>query len=314
MHRSPSTRPSFWAAIPWSSLSRGRSSRPVDSATCPMGRGGASGLAVLGPILVTALAMVSMVLPARADERGTARRHSPIQLRGSSTYQPPAGIPRHLTPPAGSGSAANVGSGFYRQLDAPHASPGAVHGQGPGGQSGVVYVIPGGLLPYAVVTNPYTVGPVTVGVDPVAEPRRRGEASEASEPRAEPSDQRPVVIINNPPAEPRGRPSPTSSAQRLPPRRPVLPPTPRPTAPMNVEFSISPRDAEVWLDDDLLGNGEQLAGLDEPMRLDPGVYVVEVTHPGHPPQRIVFGVGSKPIEVLVDLEATTPRRRSRVRQ
>jgi hypothetical protein len=50
------------------------------------------------------------------------------------------------------------------------------------------------------------------------------------------------------------------------------------------------------------------------MRLRPGVYVLEVTHPDHRFQRLVFGVqAEEPLEVVVDLTAERVGRRSRIR-
>ena len=58
-----------------------------------------------------------------ADRRGTGKRRG-SQVRTSTSVAPPhrppqAQIPRRLLPPAGLGSAANVGPNFYRQMDAP---------------------------------------------------------------------------------------------------------------------------------------------------------------------------------------------------
>ena len=241
------------------------------------------------------------VLPALADERGGPRRKSPIQLRSSSTYSPPAGVPRSVTPPAGLGSATNVAPDFYRRLDAPRSAGGTV-GTG-GGHLGVIYVLPG--VGYPVVGNPYAVGPVQVGVEPVPreEPRARPPEPAPAPAAATPP---PIVIVNQPPAV--VAPAPAPRTDPAPPRRP------RPTAPMPVDFSVEPSDASIFLDSELLGSGSELAAINEPLHLDPGVYVVEITHPDHSPQRIVFGVGTKPIEVLVDLDAVPPQRRSRVRQ
>ena len=83
---------------------------------------------------------------------------------------------------------------------------------------------------------------------------------------------------------------------------------------MAVSFSIRPADAAVYLDDELLGAGGELTARETAMRLHPGVYVLEVEHPDHPPQRLVFGISSgDPIEVAVDLTADRAGRRSRIR-
>lgn len=82
---------------------------------------------------------------------------------------------------------------------------------------------------------------------------------------------------------------------------------------MEVAFSIRPADAEVYLEEDLLGTGAELANRETAMKLYPGVYVLEVSHPEHPPQRLVFGIGAEPIEVAIDLTAERADRRSRIR-
>lgn len=244
---------------------------------------------------------------ARADERGGARRSTPVKLRPSSTQQGPAGVPRQLLPPAGLGSAANVAPGFYRQLDAPRRP----HG---GGAPGVVYVVPPAVYGTPIYTpihgtvgSPYEVGPVEVGVEPVPRHQERRVPEPVEQPAA--PQPPPIVIVNQLP--------PSAAAPAAPPAPPaavVARPPARPLEPRQVLFSVMPADAEVYLDSDPLGSGEQLAALAEPLSLDPGVYVVEVVHPEHDSQRIVFGVGSKPVEIIVDLAAEAPRRRSRVRQ
>ncbi len=78
-------------------------------------------------------------------------------------------------------------------------------------------------------------------------------------------------------------------------------------------FEITPPAAKVYLDDDLLGTGAELGGRPATI-LRPGVYVLEVTHPDHRFQRLVFGVRpAEPMEVVVDLTAERVGRRSRIR-
>ena len=99
-------------------------------------------------------------------------------MRSSSVQRSPQGVPRHLLPPAGLGSATNVGPGFYRQLDAPQgATP-----HPPAVGVGVVYILPAVPVVYgAVAASPYAVGPVEVGVEPVRRDRDEGR-SEVAEP------------------------------------------------------------------------------------------------------------------------------------
>jgi hypothetical protein len=97
----------------------------------------------------------------------------------------------------------------------------------------------------------------------------------------------------------------------------VAPPEPReppPTEPVQILYRILPEDAEVYLDGELLGNAAALNAGDVSAELLPGVKVLEVSHPEHGNQRLVFGVGRKnPLEVVVDLTTHKIGRRSRVR-
>ncbi len=177
------------------------------------------------------------------------------------------------------GSAANVRPGFYNhQLSAPHP-----------GHSAPIYV------PQVI----YVETPVYSPPAPVLEPPL-------------PAPQ-PIYVVSPPPAP---QPSPRRAAPPDPVAtpRPVSPPAPKPTGPGQVRFSIEPPDAEVYLDDDYLGTGADLAIREEALVLSPKVYVLEVSHPDHRPQRLVFGINSEdPKEVLIDLTADRVGRRSRVR-
>ena len=75
-----------------------------------------------------------------------------------------------------------------------------------------------------------------------------------------------------------------------------------------------PADARIYLDDDYLGTGAELAQLEEASLFSHGVHVLEVTHPDHRPQRLVFGVSdSDPAHVMIDLSIDRVGRRTRIK-
>lgn len=261
------------------------------------------------------------VAAAFADRRGTGKRRG-NQVRSSTSVTAPhqlpqAQIPRRLLPPAGLGSAANVGPNFYRQLDAP------AHG---GGVPNVVYVYPQ-YVPYntapPVLDNSGTsssgVDPnnpiyVTAPPNPVPQPIYvERESSSTDGARSRGQAPQPVYIVERPSSGSTAAPAPAPPTPAPP--APVVPPAPpRPKVASAVVFSIQPADAEVFLDNDSMGSASEVNGRQDGWVLDPGVHVLEVVHPQHKTQRLVFGVGSgEPMEVLVDLGASTPQRRSRIR-
>lgn len=263
-------------------------------------------------VLSMSLLLLFVATTLYADRRGTGKRRGAPPPRTSVSVTTPhqPTIPRRLLPPAGLGSAANVPSGFYRKLDAPQPRHG---GGGGGGVPNVVYVYP---------FPGYNVAPI--GFDNSSSPSRATNPNEpvyAEPPRPQPQPQpifvtrerpadadagqapQPVYIVERPEA------SPPQSVEAAP---PAAPPTPKKASP--VAFDIQPADAVAYLDDDRLGDGESLATLLDGLVLEPGVHVLEVSHPDYKTQRLVFGVGSgEPMEVVVDLAAKTPQRRSRVR-
>ena len=258
-----------------------------------------------------------------ADQRGSAKRRGASEAR-TSTSTPQASIPRSLLPPAGLGSAANVPPGFYRQLDAPAVNLGGVVTHG-----GVI--THGGLVPNIVYVYPgptYDVAPPQV--DTASTPSRAvdpyDDRTVSANPRQEPSEPiyitrqeleevrerhtpRPVYIVDDPAAD-----SPSTSHQAQPSAATVPAAPVAPKQASAVTFAILPPDASVVLDDDSIGDGNALGGLSDGLMIDPGVHVLEVSHPDYKTQRLVFGVGSgEPMEVIVDLAADTPQRRSRIR-
>jgi hypothetical protein len=95
------------------------------------------------------------------------------------------------------------------------------------------------------------------------------------------------------------------------PSPPPPPPPPVSREPGKVSFSIHPTDAQVFLDDRLLGDG---ATLVEPLKLAPGVYVLSIEHKDFEVQRLIFDVtAEETTQVTVDLTSERGRRRSQVR-
>lgn len=280
------------------------------------------------PTRIVAVCLGLLVLGAaasEADRRGTGKRRGSQPPRTTTSVTAPTqivqpSIPRSLLPPAGMGSAANVGPGFYRQMNAPPPS----HGGGVKIPN-VVYVYP--YLPYNVAPpvvdssaspsqaiNPnepvYDSAPPAQDRQPIYIERR---TSNNDGPRQTPQ---PVYIVERPATTSTGGATPPSASLPAAPAPTPPPPAapPKPKVASAVVFAIQPEDSKVYLDDDLMGTAESVNGRSEGWVLEPGVHVLEVVHPQHKTQRLVFGVGSgEPMEVIVDLSATTPQRRSRIR-
>jgi hypothetical protein len=109
---------------------------------------------------------------------------------------------------------------------------------------------------------------------------------------------------------------PPPAAAPPPPYEPPPPPPPAPpvsTEPGELVLDVRPADAEIFLNDRLMGTGTSLAAKGEPLRLRAGVYVLEARHGAFGSQRLVFGVtGEQTVRVAVDLTAQPPGRRARV--
>lgn len=212
-----------------------------------------------------------------------ARAISHRPARRPTARQPvrrPARHPRSILPPAGLGSAANVRPGFYQQLNAP-----VTHH--------------GGVVPVPIYLYPTP----TVYEQPVLVSPREIPAP------APP----PIYIVTPPPAAPATVQAPTPPAPAAPAPAPPAP-APRSTEPGEVQFSVSPSDAKIYLDDDYLGTGGELASLENGQSFAPGVHVLEVTHPDYRSQRVVFGVTpNDETHVLVDLAVDRVGRRSRIK-
>lgn len=217
----------------------------------------------------------------RGGQRATAISTRPAPR---PTPRPQARHPRGparpgVLSPGGLGSAANVRPGFYQQLNSPVQ-------RGHGGHSVPIYIYP--------TYFPETYYP---------------PAPAYSEPEPRDAPAPPPVYIVTPPVIA----APVVTAPPAP-VAPPAPPVPRSTEPGKVKFSVLPADARVYLDDDYLGTGADLAMVEQASLFPPGVHVLEVTHPDFRPQRLVFGVSdTDPAHVLIDLSIDRVGRRTRVK-
>lgn len=246
-------------------------------------------------LLVIATSMVVLWLASVAEARPQrGHRASPHRsdAQASAVSSRPAIRPATRRPPtrprSGFGSAANVRPGFYEQLSAPrHHGGGGHHG----------HAVPIYIYPTYVPETYYPPAPAFSERSPREIP--------APAPAPAPA---PQIYVVTPPVITQ----PVAAAPA--PAPPAAPPAPRSTKPGEVRFSILPGDAEIYLDDDYLGTGAELAALDEVSLFPPGVHVLEVTHPDHRPQRLVFGVSdTDPAHVVIDLSIDRVGRRTRVK-
>ena len=252
----------------------------------------------LQTLLLLATGVVLQGLALRAEAQGhrghviSHRTATGAHHRAQATSQRPLVQRKIHRTPAGFGSAANVRPGFYQQLSAPlHSVP----------QHGVpLHHAPVHTVPVFVYLDPpvYSEPPP---VDPRSIPAAAPQPIYVVTPAANPAPQ-PAPVAPQPVPAPTPEPVPAPE------------PTPRSTEPGEVLFSVQPGTARIYLDDDYLGTGEEVAALGAGQMFPPGVHVLEVTHPDYRPQRLVFGVNSEePTHVLIDLAADRVGRRSRIK-
>ncbi|MEM6796549.1 MAG: hypothetical protein AAF725_21435 [Acidobacteriota bacterium] len=246
---------------------------------------------LLEPAGWLAVALGALLLFLLVPARGEAQQRGNYQIRSHSTRpapQPQQNFSARRANPrlfGALGSAANARPGFYSDLLSSPViqAPKAYHS--PRFRGG------GFQAPFVVYVDPSP-----------TEPRIAGDRVSAPAP-APPTYQPPPIYIVQPQA-PAPAPQPAPA-----PARPPEPRKPRPTAPQGVTMTIYPADAELFLDDDPLGVASGLGVLS----LKPGVYVLEVSHPDYSGQRLVFGVETETLEIVIDLTTDNPNRRSRIR-
>lgn len=185
----------------------------------------------------------------------------------------------------------------------------------------VVYVptTPYAPPPYAVA--PYSVAPPSTHtvLDLPTGPAAPAPPTDAPPTDAPPTDAPPtetvtqqVYIVSPSPSTPATPDRPAPTHQPPTPAPPTPPEGPR--EPAAIEYRITPPEAMVYLNGELLGSGDDLMTPGELRELKPGVHVLRVTHPDHRPQRVVFDTSSgEPLFVAVDLTAERTAQRSRVR-
>lgn len=134
-----------------------------------------------------------------------------------------------------------------------------------------------------------------------------------------PPPQDPVIVVEAPPPVVVVVPQPGvdtgAQSSTFRPAIPPPPPSPAPptsTAPGRLRITIQPADAEVFLDDRLLTSiGDTAGGLG--VAAAPGIHVLEITHPEHDAERLVFAVDpEQTVAIAIDLRETKPRRRTRI--
>ncbi|NJL27220.1 MAG: hypothetical protein HC897_04680, partial [Thermoanaerobaculia bacterium] len=85
----------------------------------------------------------------------------------------------------------------------------------------------------------------------------------------------------------------------------------QPARPGRIELTVHPPEAAIYLDDRYLGTAAEVAAKGGSLRVDSGVHVLQVLHPSHKPERMVFGVASEgAVKVEVDLSGQRLIRRS----
>lgn len=118
--------------------------------------------------------------------------------------------------------------------------------------------------------------------------------------------QPPPVMIVQPPL------GPAQAFERPAPAAPERPAEARSRTPGMVHFSILPAGAVVVFDDrplGLAGTVEQRRGLSTA----PGIHLLEVSHPEHQTERLVFAIEpASDVRVTIDLRETRPSRRTRI--
>lgn len=171
--------------------------------------------------------------------------------------------------------------------------------------------------PYVI---PYYV-PIYLPAQPAVYERPREEETYfAPEPEERPAPAPVVVVVQAPggsiPAvgEILGSRPPAASATELaapPLPHPTTPEPPKAPAPGRIELSVQPPEATIYLDDRYLGTAAEVAAKGGSLRVDSGVHVLQVLHPAHKPERMVFGVASGGgVKVEVDLSGQRLIRRS----
>lgn len=209
---------------------------------------------------------------------------------------------RHLV--SAVGGAANVRPETYQQLgsqviDTGYARPHVHH-------SACGHLVqPYAQQPYVVYLNDEVVEPPVYDDD-----RAYGAAAQPV--------QGPIYVVQPQPAPqvvhvpvPVEVPVPSTSVPPASAPAPTVEAPPRPTAPQDIRLRIHPADAQVYLDDEPLGDAA--AAITSLGSLDPGIYVLEVTHENYLSQRLVFGVTSSSVSITIDLTLDDARRRARVK-
>ena len=126
----------------------------------------------------------------------------------------------------------------------------------------------------------------------------------------------PIIIIQQPAA-----PAHSYSGAPVAAPPPYQPPAHNPNAlpakrrePGQLYLWIEQPEAAVYLDEDLLGTGEEVASLDEPLQISAGVHVLSVEHRDFGAERLVFAAPSaEAILIEINLSGNRSGRKARLR-
>lgn len=244
----------------------------------------------------------------------TSRTDRDFPAPGTANRQPNRHFPRDYYLNRPGGSALNAPPGYYRDnlsYDPPprHRRGRDGHGQAPvhAPAYAPTYVVVPPLFPHDGYSEPLAIGPTRGPEDAVEPLDLQADDPYGREPVREPA--------RYAPRQPASVHAPDPIVYEVPNRAPAPHPTApaepdKPKAPQPIHLDIVPADAAVWLDDEYLGRASELTAS---VVLQPGVYLLEVEHEDLPDERLFFGVVDQPVDVRVDLGATEPRRRYRVR-
>jgi hypothetical protein len=133
------------------------------------------------------------------------------------------------------------------------------------------------------------------GADTTLRPETRGTAPSASEEAESEEPENEAPEVEETPAPGEGERAPTLAQGK---------PSPRATAAL--ELRVSPGNAAVYVDGELVGTGEELSRLERGLAVTPGSHKIEVFAPGKAAKVIEVGVKSgERQQVVVELESGT---------
>ncbi|MEM7349631.1 MAG: hypothetical protein AAF657_02420 [Acidobacteriota bacterium] len=159
----------------------------------------------------------------------------------------------------------------------------------------------------------YAVQPLygTYGVSPAYDVRHYGAPQPVAPAPA------PIIIIQQPVAVPQTYVTPPAPAPQPiyqpPAHNPNARPSPR-REPGQVYLWIEQGEAEVYLDEDFLGTGDEITSLDDPLSVPAGVHVLSVEHRDYGAEKLVFASpADDAILIEINLSGNRSGRKARLR-